>query len=130
MRHVNVTEFKANLSEYLRRVENEDIVVTRYGTPLAIVRGFTKNSSLDEKHLQQRRTTVEVFKSEGRFDGLEFRSFNWSVAPLQADLVESSLFANSGLFPDGSVRFDSALLMRGIRHEWHAQRQLHGDPDH
>ena len=55
---------------------------------------------------------------EGRFDGLELRSFNWSVAPLQVDLVESSFFSDTSVFPEGSVCFDSALLMRGIRHEW------------
>lgn len=27
-------------------------------------------------------------------------------------------------FPPGSVEFDSALLMRGIEHEWHGQEPL------
>jgi hypothetical protein len=55
----------------------------------------------------------------GEFDGLELRSFRWQVVPLEVGRVESSFFDNRALFPAGSVEFDSALLMRGIEHEWH-----------
>ena len=65
-----------------------------------------------------------VSATPGRFDGLELRSFNWQVHPLAMDKVESSFFANRDWFPPGSVEFDSALLMRGIEHEWHARGRL------
>jgi hypothetical protein len=55
----------------------------------------------------------------GVFDGLELRSFNWRVRPLAVRTVESSFFADRGLFPAGSVAFDCALAMHGIDHEWH-----------
>ena len=55
----------------------------------------------------------------GVYDGLELRSFRWHVRPLAVRKVESSFFADRGLFPTGSVAFDCALLMRGIDHEWH-----------
>lgn len=54
-------------------------------------------------------------------DGLELRSFRWHVEPLAVEQVESSFFANRILFPPGTVRFDSALLMRDIEHEWHGR---------
>ena len=54
-----------------------------------------------------------------RFDGLELRTFTWHVQPMEVTRVESSFFADPRLFPLGSVEFDSALLMRGIQHEWH-----------
>jgi hypothetical protein len=38
--------------------------------------------------------------------------------------VASSFFENLSLFPTGSVRFDCALLMRDINHEWHAREPL------
>jgi hypothetical protein len=60
----------------------------------------------------------------GRFDGLELRSFSWHVAPLTVERVESSFFEDRALFPPGSVRFDCALLMRGIGHEWHGRGSL------
>lgn len=59
-----------------------------------------------------------------RFDGLELRSHTWHVEPLEVTRVESSFFDNRQMFPDASVEFDCALLMRGISHEWHSRNQL------
>lgn len=61
----------------------------------------------------------------GEFDGLELRSFDWQVAPLAIEKVESSFFEDRTLFPPGSVEFDCALLMRGIDHEWHGRESFH-----
>jgi len=55
----------------------------------------------------------------GSFDGLELRTFNWEASPLEVSHVESSFFMDRKVFPDGSVHFDNALLMKGIEHEWH-----------
>ena len=55
----------------------------------------------------------------GRLDGLELHTNNWKVEPVKMNLVESSFFANRALFPDGSAKFDCALLMRRIEHEWY-----------
>jgi hypothetical protein len=65
-----------------------------------------------------------VTAKPGQFDGLELRSFDWRVQPLAVDKVESSFFENGASFPAGSVDFDCALLMRGIRHEWHGRGRL------
>jgi hypothetical protein len=62
-----------------------------------------------------------VTRKAGQFDGLELRSFNWHVRPLEVTNVESSFFDNRELFPAGSVNFDCALLMQGIDHEWHGR---------
>jgi hypothetical protein len=59
-----------------------------------------------------------VTRKPGEFDGLELRSFHWQVVPLAVEKIESSFFENETVFPPGSVQFDSALLMRGIDHEW------------
>jgi Uncharacterized conserved protein (COG2071) len=69
-----------------------------------------------------------VTAKPGEFDGLELRSFNWQVAPLTVEKVESSFFENRTLFPPGSVEFDCALLMRGIDHEWHGRESLCAEP--
>lgn len=60
----------------------------------------------------------------GRFQGLELRCQQWKIEPLAVSAVHSSVFDNRQLFPVGSVEFDSALLMRGIEHEWHGQSDL------
>jgi hypothetical protein len=59
-----------------------------------------------------------------RFDGMELRCREWHVTPLQVDEVASSYFDDKTLFPEGSVTFDCALLMRGIAHEWHSLGDL------
>jgi hypothetical protein len=61
---------------------------------------------------------------QGRYDGLELRSLTWQVTPLHVLMVQSSFFDDQACFPAGSVAFDSALLMRGIRHEWYAHAPL------
>src|SRR5262249_17518306 len=65
-----------------------------------------------------------VTSKVGQFDGLELRSFNWQVQPLVIDKLESSFFEDQELFPSGSVKFDCALLMRGIEHEWHGRGRM------
>jgi hypothetical protein len=62
-----------------------------------------------------------VTRKRGQYDGLELRSFNWHVRPLEVATVESSFFDNRELFPSGSLNFDCALLMQGIDHEWHGR---------
>ena len=60
-------------------------------------------------------------KMSNEFDGLELRTFNWDVQPLNVTKVASSFFENKDNFPTGSVEFDCALLMTGIDHEWHGR---------
>jgi hypothetical protein len=55
-----------------------------------------------------------------RFDGLELRCLDWSVRPLAVERVRSSLFDDRRTFPEGTITFDSALLMRDVEHEWRA----------
>lgn len=52
------------------------------------------------------------------FDGLELKAYNWKVSLLEVKNVQSSFFENENIFPKGSVKFDNALLMRNIEHEW------------
>lgn len=62
--------------------------------------------------------------ADNEFDGLELRCRQWRMESLAVEEVESSFFENTEFFPNGSVKFDSAFLMRGIAHEWHARGRL------
>lgn len=62
--------------------------------------------------------------ASGVYDGLELRTFDWDVKPLEVEQVESSYFEDEKSFPPDSIAFDSALLMRNLRHEWHEQPLL------
>lgn len=52
-------------------------------------------------------------------DGLELFTDRWQVEPLEVQLLSSSYFNDASRFPLGSIRFDCALLMRNVAHEWH-----------
>ena len=58
-----------------------------------------------------------VTRDAGRFDGLELDTASWQIEPLDVSDVRSSFFDS---LPSGTARFDSALIMRGIEHEWRA----------
>lgn len=57
-------------------------------------------------------------------EALELRCARWHVDALAVDDVASSLFDDLHLFPPDAARFDCALLMRDIDHEWHAGAPL------
>ena len=52
-------------------------------------------------------------------EGLYLDVSKWVVTPLQAEKIESAYFDDKHLFPEGSIEFDHALLMRDIEHSWH-----------
>jgi len=54
-----------------------------------------------------------------RLDALRLKTMAWRVRALAIEKVESSFFADTALFPAGSIEFDHALIMRDIPHEWH-----------
>jgi hypothetical protein len=59
-----------------------------------------------------------------QFDGLELRCLRWQVEPLTVDKIESSFFEDASRFASDELRFDCALLMRGVEHEWHSRETL------
>jgi hypothetical protein len=63
----------------------------------------------------------------GRLDALELHSLDWKVQPLAVQRIESSFFDDRARFPDGSIQFDCALLMRGMQHEWHEREPMCAD---
>ena len=60
-----------------------------------------------------------------RLDGLYLVTKRWRIDPLKVDHAHSSYFENRDLFPQGSVEFDCALLMRDIEHEWYRAPDFH-----
>ena len=65
-----------------------------------------------------------VTQEMGVYQGMELRCRSWDVAPLEMEEVRSSYYDDPAVFPKGSIHYDCTLLMRGIAHEWHGQRDL------
>lgn len=58
------------------------------------------------------------------FEGLELKTYDWKVKALAVSEVKSSFFEDESIFPRGSVKFDNALLMKGIEHEWKSLKAM------
>ena len=87
--------------------------------------GSIFNSLNDASEFFQRGSIGYSASQEvGRFDGLELQCEKWETTPLHVRAVSSSFFENTAEFPEGSVQFDSALLMKNIDHHWHAMGEI------
>jgi Uncharacterized conserved protein (COG2071) len=60
-----------------------------------------------------------------RLEGLRLKTLQWKISPLQVEHVRSSFFDDKTKFPQGSVSFDCALIMRDIEHEWQSEADLY-----
>jgi len=97
------------------------------GTSLSIEANETKN--WNDKSVFKTINSASDFFENGAigyspnkigdvYDGLELKTLNWKVSPLNVTKVNSSFFENEDVFPKGSIKFDNALLMKNIEHEW------------
>jgi len=59
-----------------------------------------------------------------KMDGLLLKTEQWEVSPLDVTSVKSAFFDDRSIFPEGSITFDHALLMRDIPHEWHSEPEM------
>jgi len=73
-------------------------------------------------------TGYSATREEGHYHGMELRSLNWKITPLEIEDAHTSFFSDRTRFPEGSVELDCALVMRGIEHEWHSRPDLYFDP--
>jgi Uncharacterized conserved protein (COG2071) len=60
-----------------------------------------------------------------RLDGLNLKTEHWQVEPFEVRTVKSSYFSDETKFPQGSIEFDHALLMKNVAHEWHSAEDLY-----
>lgn len=60
----------------------------------------------------------------GCYDGILLETKGWSVEPFAISNVASSYFDDTTRFPEGSVAFDHALVMRDLQHAWHPVSEL------
>ena len=66
-----------------------------------------------------------VTHDPNRLDGLNLKTKQWQVAPLEIRAVHSSYFSDESVFPAGSIEFDHALIMKNVAHEWHSAQDLY-----
>jgi hypothetical protein len=84
------------------------------------------------KTLQEASTFFEggslgysVTRDSHRLDGLRLETKQCEVAPLEVSRIYSSYFSDKSRFPQGTIAFDHALIMRNVEHEWHSADELY-----
>jgi len=60
-------------------------------------------------------------------EGLQLRAQKWEVSPLAVDSIQSAYFDDQSIFPEDSITFDHALLMRDIPHDWIVEPTMETD---
>jgi uncharacterized protein YqjF (DUF2071 family) len=66
-----------------------------------------------------------VTHDPNRLDGLNLKTTQWQVEPLEITTIRSSYFSDETKFPAGSIEFDHALIMKNVAHEWHSAEDLY-----
>jgi len=59
-----------------------------------------------------------------QLDAVQLNAQQWSVSPLYVQYMHSSFFDDRKRFPQGSIKFDHALIMKNIVHEWQSLEEL------
>ena len=96
------------------------------GKGIAGIRAKETNNWNNESVFENLKCVSDFFENgsvgyspdKNDFDGLELKVKKWKVSLLEVTNVKSSFFENESIFPKGSVKFDNALLMKDIEHEW------------
>lgn len=68
--------------------------------------------------------SVGYSPDKNNYEGLELKTYDWKVSLLEVESVRSSFFEDRSIFPEGSVKFDNALLMKNIEHEWKSLKRI------
>lgn len=85
-------------------------------------------SSVDEASTFFRTGSVGYSRSGEKMTGLEFRPTNWDPKLIAPKTLRSSFFEDKELFPEGTIKFDNALVLHDIEHEWHDTGEIRPCP--
>lgn len=63
-------------------------------------------------------------QEKDKFDAIELETMEWNMEPMLVDQEFSAFFTNQDMFPRGSVEFDSAVIVRNLKHSWVSRESL------
>ncbi len=62
-----------------------------------------------------------IRRNSADLDGISLDIENWRVAPFNLRFLHSSYFEDETIFPKNSIKYDHALFMENVKHEWHGE---------
>ena len=121
----DVTDDKANLSMVIR-ARDGDMSVQLRGRECELLPESSCFKSLAESSafFESGNVGYSVTSDCHRLDGMKLKTEGWQVRPFEVEQVESTFFANESVFPNGSVTFDHALIMRDLEHQWNEEKEI------
>lgn len=63
-------------------------------------------------------------EESSQFDAIELETTEWRMEPLKVRESFSASFSDTSRFPQDSVQFDSAMIMRNLQHSWVSRDNL------
>lgn len=63
-------------------------------------------------------------QNANELDGILLQIENWNVEPINLSFVHSSFYEDESIFPKDSIKFDHALFMQNVAHEWHNEKSF------
>ncbi|MFT6972717.1 MAG: hypothetical protein ACJAXX_003302 [Roseivirga sp.] len=115
--HFDVNESKGNYDVFFKSKDQTTLHISAHETEKWNEDSIFKSINEASVFFEQGATGYSP-NNKKTFDGLELKAKNWKVTALEVTKVESSYFNSEQIFPKGSVKFDNALLMKNISHEW------------
>ena len=62
--------------------------------------------------------------NDNHYDTIELMTEEWNMEPLHVEESFSAFFSDTQTFPEGSVEFDNAMIMRKLKHSWVTKDEL------
>jgi hypothetical protein len=101
------------------RMENGEALVELRGHETATLPADSVFSSLEESsRFFESGCHGFSLATSGALDGMKLITREWSVKPFAVEICRSKFFADTTVFPAGSVVLDHAIMMRDIAHDW------------
>ncbi|MEP6569728.1 MAG: DUF2071 domain-containing protein [Acidobacteriota bacterium] len=121
-----IEENEAHISISLESSDSA-VVVKVEGSTVAALPANSIFSSLAEASafFEAGSLGYSVTHDPNRLDGLNLKTEQWLVEPLEIRTISSSYFSDETKFPPGSIEFDHALIMKNVAHEWHSAADLY-----
>lgn len=122
----SVSESESNISLSLESTDSS-VVVKLAGMTATALPSTSIFSSLAEAStfFEGGSLGYSVTHDPNRLDGLNLKTEQWHVEPLEIKTIYSSYFSDEDRFPRNSIEFDHALIMKNVVHEWHGAEDLY-----
>ena len=122
----SVAESDSEISISLESTDSTVVVQIEAATAKALPRDSIFSSLAEASAFFEAGSVgYSVTHDPNRLDGLNLKTEQWQVEPLEVRKVQSSYFSDETKFPAGSIEFDHALLMKNVAHEWHSAADLY-----